>query len=563
MDRRLVCMVILLLVSCGQLKEPARSGGAAGLSASSPARLTAVTTTETRLLRQASCTGSFVAHTLDHTTTVHGDAIRLFNSNGAGVAINDLDNDGWLDLVFADLKGEATILWNQGSLAFRRDTLDARHTRAVNIVDVDGDGWQDLVFTHRAAGITYWRNAGTDAGSRAARFVRTRLRDVSQPAYAMNWADLNGDGSLDLVTGAYDVELAKELRDSFMFGDGAGVFYYEQQADRFVRQRLAQESQTLAIGFPDLNQDGRADLLIGNDFGTRDQAWLHAASGWDSAESFAATAHSTMSFDHGDIDNDGVAELFATDMKPFDIDTQTLAAWLPIMASMATTHEQGDPQVMENVLQVRGAHGRWKNEAYTRGVDATGWSWSGKFGDLDNDGFLDLYVVNGMIAKELFAHLPNDELIEANQALQNDGTGHFEVASHWGLGSTASGRGMSMADLDHDGDLDIVVNNLRAPAQLFENQVCGGAGFEVELRWPQSKNRFGIGAQLVLHTTAGSYTRDVRVASGYLSGDPARIHIGFPADAGLQRLDVRWPDGELSSIDTLHAQTLMTVTRAR
>jgi hypothetical protein len=268
-----------------------------------------------------------------------------------------------------------------------------------------------------------------------------------------------------------------------------------------------------------------------------------------------------MSFDQGDVDNDGRLELFATDMKPYDITTRTLASWLPMMATMPQTHAPGDPQVMENVLQVRGADGAFQKQGYTRGVSATGWSWSGKFGDLDNDGFLDLYVVNGMIAAELFHHLPADELVEQNQALRNLGDGTFAPAPAWGLGSTASGRGMSMADLDGDGDLDIVVNNLRSPAQLFENRLCGGASLEVDLHWPASRNTRAIGAWLALHTSAGTYYRDVRAASGYLSGDATRVHFGLPAGASIGRIEVRWPDGTLSAVEAPATHTLLTVTR--
>jgi hypothetical protein len=120
---------------------------------------------------------------------------------------------------------------------------------------------------------------------------------------------------------------------------------------------------------------------------------------------------------------------------------------------------------------------------------------------------------------------------------------------------------MSMADLDGDGDLDIVVNNLRSPALLFENRLCGGAALEVDLRWPASKNPYAIGAQLALRTSAGTYYRDVRAASGYLSGDPARIHFGVPAGVVPRQLEIRWPDGATSIVDRLTVQRLVTVTR--
>src|SRR5204862_3342740 len=112
---------------------------------------------------------------------------------------------------------------------------------------------------------------------------------------------------------------------------------------------------------------------------------------------FKTTSHSTMSFDQGDLDNNGDVELFSTDMKPYDNDIVTLARWRPFMTELWDAVPVGDPQIMENVLQVGHGRGGFRDEAYARGIDATGWSWSGEFGDLDNDGFQDLYVVNGMI----------------------------------------------------------------------------------------------------------------------------------------------------------------------
>jgi len=271
-----------------------------------------------------------------------------------------------------------------------------------------------------------------------------------------------------------------------------------------------------------------------------------------------------MSIDWGDLANDGGLALYTTDMNPYDLAPTTLAAWLPVMDNLAKTHPHlaGDPQIVANTLQVRSAQGAWQNQAARRGVDATGWSWASRFGDLDNDGFLDLYVVNGMIADNLFGHLTNSELVEENQAYRNQGDGTFAPAPEWQLGATTSGRGMIMADLDRDGDLDIVVNNLRTAAQLFENQLCGGNGLEVDLRWPASANPYAIGAEVTLYTDHGAYRRDVRASGGYLSGDPARLHFGLPMAAKPQRLLITWPDGAYSEVNHgLAVQTLLEVTR--
>jgi hypothetical protein len=216
---------------------------------------------------------------------------------------------------------------------------------------------------------------------------------------------------------------------------------------------------------------------------------------------------------------------------------------------------------MANVLVVQDANGRWQDQAPRRGIDATGWSWASRFGDLNNDGFLDLYVTNGMIATNLFSFLPENELVEPDEAFSNDGKGAFIPAPQWNLTSTASGRGMVMADMNADGRLDIVINNLRGSAELFENSLCTGTGLEVDLLWPESGNTRAIGAQLELHTSQGVFRRDVRASGGYLSGDPQRIHFGVPDGAQIDKLLILYPDGARAEVLDLSVQNTYTVSR--
>lgn len=486
--------------------------------------------------------------------------IATYASNGAGVAANDLDGDGDLDLVFASVDRESAILWNQGGLKFTEEPLDDRFTRGVNIVDVDGDGRLDITFTHRGLrSVSYWRNS--DSGGQGAAFAPGDLPGVSAPAYSMGWADLNQDGALDLVTGSYNVDLRQNGMDLVELENHAGVYYYENQAGVFLPHRLALDAETLSVGLLDLDGDGRLDVWVANDFALPDGVWLNNPTGWQHAEPFRRTSHSAMSIEWGDLDNRGELAVYTTDMNPGTVSTEVLAIWLPVLSTLEEKHGSNDPQIMANVLQVRDQTGQWRNEAPQRGIDATGWTWAARFGDLDNDGYLDLYITNGMIASNLFRFLANYELVEPNLVYRNNGQGRFELMPGWGLASTASGRGMIMADFDFDGDLDIVINNLRSRAQLFENRLCAGDSLQVDLRWPSSMNRYAIGAQLELHTSMGVFRRDVRASGGYLSGDPSRIHFGFPPGTTLEKLIIVYPDGATAEVTGLTPHTLIEVVR--
>ena len=503
------------------------------------------------------CSGRFVTHVLDHVTLVDDLPIEMFESNGSGLAINDLNNDGLLDIVLANLDDPETILWNDGNLEFTRQILNIPgSTRAVTIIDADADGWRDIVFTTQRAAPSLWRNLGDST------FDFTGLNGVSHPAYTMNWGDLDYDGDLDLVAASYDAELARIMSNQILFNGGTGVYYYENIGSEFVEIQLAEQAQALALLFTDLNGDARWDIAVGNDFTEPDGYWALSKTGWQQIMPFETITHSTMSFDTADIDNDGTFEFFATDMRPYSDDQTLMEAWQPFLDTMQDVPMlENDPQVMFNTLQIVSG-GSYINVSESRGVDASGWSWSGKFGDLDSDGFVDLYVVNGMIAVDLFWYLPNDELIEENQVFRNESGATFIPIAEWGLNVNDSGRGMTMADMDNDGDLDIVVNNLMSASQLFENQLCGGNNLTIDLMQPGFANLDAIGTRLILHTSTGVYQREVRASSGYLSGDSSRIHFGFPEISQIEYLEVFWTDGEIDRIDDINANTHLEITRS-
>lgn len=518
----------------------------------------AVTVTSKPLLQPSgSCTDHFVLHELDHLTTTADGVVRMFAANGAGVVSSDLDNDGDLDLVFGGEAGPNSIFWNEGALSFSKTTVGSGPTRAITSVDIDNDGWRDLILTTNTGAVNYWRNLGTRA------FTQEVLPGIAEPAYVINWGDLDRDGDLDLVAASYDAGFLTDRGNSYLIEHKGGVFIYTNDKGHFRPTRLAPKAQALALLLVDLNQDQRLDILVGNDFAVRDQAWVQSTAGWQAIQPFATTAYSTMSLDEGDLDNDGRVEIFAADMNPYDVAPATLAAWLPVIAHMerGLVRVADDPQEMANALQTVNPKGIWHEEAQAWGVAATGWSWSSKFGDLDNDGYLDLYVVNGFIEEGTFGHLPNAELVEENQAFHNDQGRQLQPMPSWGLNNKASGRSMLMVDLDEDGDLDIVVNPLRSPAQLFENQLCDGKSLEVDLQWSGVQNHDAVGAQVTLVTDQGSYRRDIRALSGYLSGDPPRLHFGMPEAATITQFSIQWPDRATSVVEGIAPGVQATVVR--
>ena len=498
------------------------------------------------------CGTTFTRHELPHTTTSGPAGDYVYTSNGSGLAVGDLNGDGLNDIVLGNLAGPVSILINQGQFSFAKYETALSDVRALAIVDIDGDGTNELVATRRFQRPVYaiWYENTLTIND---------MPDIYSSFYAMGWHDLNGDGRLDVVFGTYDTEQLKEQGLIFTQRGGGGVFVYYRTDTGYKGERLNNQSDALAVAFPDINQDGMSDIVVGNDFNRRDMIWLASARGWQADEPFKQTTENTMGLSMADMNNDGSFELFATDMKPYDQSTDTMAKWLPVMSKLTRPLSADDPQYPENSLQVF-ENGTWHDKAYDYQIDASGWSWSGKFGDLDNDGWQDLYVVNGMIAKDLFAHLPEKELVEANMLFHNKQGKTFEPVD-WGLNDTSSGRGMSMADMNNDGRLDVVLNPLNSPAAVYENTLCNGHSIRIALNDKSQANTHALGA--IVYVTIGdqTLTRTVTAISGYLSGDETTLHFGIGDAKQVDRISVVWPDGQVSQLNQQPADALITITR--
>ncbi len=518
---------------------------------STPRSTVATEQTEVSTGEPASCGTGFVPHDLEHTTSGPGDTSSTFDGTGAGVGVGDLDLDGDLDIVLANLSGTSSILENNGDLNFTRHELEAGRFRGVAIINATNDTWPDIVMTTGLGTPVIYPNPGT---GQLEQWERTVLDDVSAIAYSMAWTDLGGDGDLDLVTGSYNAELTFR-RNSPVLGDNTGVILHEMENGRFETTRLSDTAQALALVTADIDGDGAQDIYVGNDLATPDFIWLSKDGGWEERMPFTTSSFSTMSIDAADIDNDGRNEFFTTDMAPPAPDDR----YREVDEDMAAMPVVDDIQTPVNVLNDPAANDlAFSNMASGQPIETTGWSWSGLFGDLDNDGFQDLYVANGMRSDVLFGFLPDARLVEENQAFQNiDGT--LVEAPDWALNATEGGRGMTMADLDSDGDLDIIINNLDTPSRVFENQLCGNS-LQVDLTWTGTENIDALGATVAVELGDQTLTREITSSRGYLSSAPPVAHFGL-GDAQRVDLTVTWPDGEITRATNVATNRVVTLTR--
>jgi len=547
------CIAVLLigvaLAACGG-GDPVDSGGNQG---------TIEMNTTITPHNDSACSGAFVRHDLDHTTTPRGDVAAMVDGTGSGVYADDLDDDGLVDIVLPNLSGDSTVLWNDGALSFSAAPLTSGRFRQAAAADLDADGDRDLILTTGIGPpVALLQGPGRT-------FERTEIR-TRAVAFSVAPGDLDGDGSVELATGSYNAELTQNRDNRVLTGTDVGVAVLAPTADTLSTgvdtRYLSDSAQALATLVVDVDGDGLSDVVVGNDLGTPDRIWLASSDlagvdGLTVTELFDVTSLSTMSIDVADIDNDGDRDLVSTDMARMP--GESAAVWEALDDDIAAARVD-DVQQPRNVVQLA-IDGSYSEQAVDLGVAATGWSWSGLLGDLDDDGFVDLYVVNGMQATSIFEDLPGGELVEENQAFANI-DGRFEARPDWGLGSTDGGRGMAQADLDGDGDLDIVVNNLGTPSTLWENQLCGGSSVVVEPIWTSAQNVDALGTTVTVDDGSVARTAIITGARGYISTSATQAHVGLGSDADAVTITVRWPDGAIGIVGDVAPDSTIRVERS-
>ena len=502
-------------------------------------------------------------------------------SMGASVSIVDFDRDGWPDIYVTNSKeGSKNALYHNNHDGTFTDVAPEMGIADVNQPgtgvsmgavwgDYDNDGYEDLFLIKWGRPELYHNDGGHGF---------TRVSEQAGLPKWINantavWFDYDGDGLLDLFVGGYyseDIDLwhlksTRIMPDSFEYAKNGGrkYLFHNLGNGRFeeVSEKLGINSRrwALAASAADLQGTGHPDLFVANDYGVselylNDGKRFHEA-GQQAGVGFAPKSGMNVAF--GDILNQGKYSVYVSNISEEGVLIQGNNLWVPKDGT------SGDKLQFENL-------------ARDLGVELGGWSFGAQFGDLNNDGYLDLYLTNGYVSLDRnrsywydFSKVAggNSTIIgDANNwpAMEgrslsgyqqkhvwlNDGAGKFvDVAQAVGVTDTYDGRAIAMADLWNRGVLDVIVANQRGPVLLYKNTVNPeNKWIEFELEGTKS-NRSAIGAEVTLYWNGQEQKQEVSGGSGFAAQNQRRLHFGLGHDPQIEKAVIRWPSGTVQTID--------------
>lgn len=525
---------------------------------------------------------------------------------GAGVGVIDINNDGLQDLFFAGNLVPNELYLNNGDLKFKKITkeagieFDGGWSTGVTVADVNNDGFQDIYVSRELyddkpelrKNLLYINNHDNTFTERAAEYG---VADDERTRHAV-FFDYDKDGFLDLLLltqppnpGSYSVFSGTELRKQEyhlkLFKNNRGTSFTE----------VSEQAGVSITGFPnavsasDFNNDGWPDLYIANDFAAPDFFFINNQDGtftYKTEEALQHIPYYSMGVDAADLNNDDLLDVFVVDMVAKDnYRLKSNMSGMNPKSFWKVVNEGGYYQYMYNTLQLNNGNGSFSDIGQFTGMAATDWSWANLIVDFDNDGLKDTYVTNGLMRdirntdadkevaayinklthdwvlkhpdgggiKTIFDILNVDEVVKLipsqpleNFAFKNNGNFDFtEVQTEWGLDQASFSNGASYVDLDNDGDLDIVVNNINAEAFIYRNNSDQLAASNYLRVKPTGKNDLAVlGARVSIYIDAQSQMQELTNVRGIYSTSEQIAHFGLGAANRVDSLVVTWPSGK-------------------
>jgi hypothetical protein len=530
--------------------------------------------------------------------------------NGGGVGIGDFNNDGLPDVFFSGNMLSSKLYLNKGNFQFdditSKSGIDTEGYWAygVSVVDINQDGLPDI----------YLCSGG----------IKNRNKDVTSNRLYINQGDLTfveaaskyglADLGETIQTTFFDYDLDGDL-DAFLLKGGgfekSAINPYpilkngqSRNTDRLYRNdpgadgtphfsNISQEAGILTEGFGlgvsvlDVNDDGWPDLYVSNDYLSKDHLYVNNRNGTFTDridDHFKHLSHFAMGNDVGDINNDGRMDVFTVDMLPEENYERKLMIGPNQYDKFYYAVTQGYGfQYMRNTLQLNNGNGSFSEVGQFAGVDKTNWSWGPLIADFDNDGFQDIVVTNGygkdvtnldyvkfrtpvpgMTTEERRQQLlDRPPIILPNYAYRNNHDNTFiNVSRQWGFDTPSLSSGMAYADMDVDGDLDLIINNIDQEAFVYRNTLYerkSAVNFiKVKLAGPE-QNKDGLGAMVLVTSDGQSQVRYHQPVRGFESTVENILHFGLGADSIVRNITVTWGDGRITSIDNPGLNSTITV----